>query len=314
MINDKRVLITDHVHQILLKGLSDLGWECDYLPEIKLEEVAERIEGYEGIIVNSKIIVDRAFIDRAKRLKFIARLGSGMDAIDQSYAEKKSIVCLNAPEGNRDAVAEQALGMLLSLLHNINKADAEVRKRQWLRQANRGIELRGKVIGIIGYGNTGQAFAQILKGFSVDIIAYDKYKKGFGNLYVREGVLQDIFKEADIVSMHVPLTEETNGMVDGQFLDNFKKSIFFINTARGKIVKTTELLKKIKEKKVLGAALDVLENEQINSLSAKERKWFDQLIVSNKVILTPHIAGWSQESKKKIAEVLMKKISLNIEH
>jgi D-3-phosphoglycerate dehydrogenase len=231
-----------------------------------------------------------------------------MENIDLAYAGKKGIECVNSPEGNKVAVAEHVLGMLLSLLHKITKSDHEVRQKRWEREANRGVELTGKTVGIIGYGNTGSSFAKLLSGFDVDILAYDKYKEGFGNSLIRAVGMEDIFKEADIISLHVPLTDETNHMVDETFIKQFHKPIYICNSSRGKVVKTIDLIRGIEGGRVLGAALDVLENEDLQTFTGPDREWLKYLTGSDKVVLTPHIAGWSVESKQRMARVLVDKI------
>jgi D-3-phosphoglycerate dehydrogenase len=238
-----------------------------------------------------------------------------MESIDATYAEHRGITCINSPEGNRDAVGEHAIGMLLMLFNNLNKADHEVRNGRWNREENRGIELQGKTIGIIGYGNTGSAFAKKLKGFDVNILAYDKYKKGFGTKEIEQAGLSDIFENADILSLHIPLNAETEYMVNDSFLKSFRKNIYVINTARGRCLKTDDLVKNMKEGKVLGACLDVNEYEDSsfekfeirNSKFEKGDTW-QYLINSERVVLSPHIAGWTVESNEKIARVLFEKI------
>ena len=234
-----------------------------------------------------------------------------MENIDTKYAESKNIKCFNAPEGNRDAVAEHAIGMLLSLFNNICTANNEVKIGQWNREKNRGYEVKNKTVGIIGYGNTGKAFAQRLKGFDTNVIAYDKYKKNFSDNFVKEVNLKNIYKETDILSIHVPLTDETTFLLNNKFFSKFSKSIYIINTSRGKILKIHDLVKAIKNKKVLGAALDVLEYEKKsfeNIIEAKNNNDFEYLVKQNNVLLSPHIAGWTFESNIKMAKFLSEKI------
>jgi D-3-phosphoglycerate dehydrogenase len=238
-------------------------------------------------------------------------VGAGMENIDVAYAEKNGIACVNSPEGNRDAVAEHALGMLLALFNNLIKANTEVRNGKWLREENRGLELCGKTVGIIGYGNMGAAFAQRLQGFGVKVLAYDKYKTNFGNDFVKESSLQEIFEQADILSLHTPLTDETNYLINNAFIKQFKKNIYIINTARGKCLNTADLVANLESGKVLGACLDVLEYEAVSfeGIDAKEMPQpMQYLMKSDKVILTPHIAGWTKESNIKLAEFLAQKI------
>ncbi|MCX6197881.1 MAG: phosphoglycerate dehydrogenase [Bacteroidetes bacterium] len=298
------LLITDEVHPLLKEGLEKDGCTVDYRPDINEEEVLEIISRYNGLLINSKVFVGKEILDRAAQLKFVCRIGSGLDTIDLDYAKKKNVIVFNSPEGNRDAVAEHALGLLLNLMNNITVANNQVKEKQWVREANRGNELSGKTIGLIGYGNTAQAFAKILKGFDVKILAYDKYFNNFEN----ESNLETIFEQATILSIHLPLTVETKNMIDYGFFSSFKKPIWFINTSRGKILRTADLLLALNEGKIISAALDVLENEKLNSLTEDENKIFEPLISNNRILLTPHIAGWTHESKRKIAEVLLEKI------
>lgn len=313
-----KVLITDQMHSLFMKGLKKHKIDFDYEPKITPTQTMHIIERYTGLVVNSKMKMDKTFIDRAKNLQFVARAGSGMENVDVKYLDKKKIHAISSPEGNKDAVGEHTLGMLLSLLHNINKSDRELRKKIWKREENRGEELQGKTVGIIGYGQTGSAFAKKLKGMDVRVIAYDKYlpalkfrqtgKKNFSDEFVEEVDMKTIFEKADVVSLHIPLTKETEYLVDEKFLKKFKKTIFLLNTSRGKILRTNDLLKAIESGKVKKAGLDVFENENLQSLNKEEKRNFEELIKSDKVVLTPHIAGWSVESKEKIAEILLEKI------
>jgi D-3-phosphoglycerate dehydrogenase len=299
-----RVLITDTVHEEMLRLFEEAGHEVTYLPHTNPSEVEKMIATYEALVINSKIKVDRALIDWAVKLKVVGRLGSGREVIDESYAQEKGIAFFTAPEGNCDAVAEQAMGMLLSLLHKVNVAAEEVKQHQWLREKNRGTELMGKKIGIIGYGHTGAAFAKRMRGFDVRILVYDKYKSGFSDEFVQESDMETIFNETDILSLHLPLTEDTKRLVDKKFLNKFSKNIYLINTSRGVIVPLEDLMIAIDSGKVLGAALDVLENEALDSYNEAEQLLFNRLISLNNVIITPHIAGWTFESKRRIAEIL----------
>ena len=301
---NRKILITDELHPLLKEGLEQDGFVVDYCPAISSEEVLEIIHEYEGLIINSKVYAGKELLERATKLKFVCRAGSGLEVIDLDYAKKKNVIAFNSPEGNRNAVAEHALGMLLNLLNNISKADRELRNKEWKREENRGNELSGKTIGLIAFGNTAQAFAKILKGFDVKILAYDKYKTNLEN----ESSLHNIFEQADVLSLHLPLTEETKCMIDYAFFSSFKKPIWLINTSRGKVLRTNDLLQAVNEGKVIAAALDVFENERLSSLNETEKKDFEALISDNRILLTPHIAGWTYESKKKIAEVLLEKI------
>lgn len=306
-----QVLFVDSTHHRLPEKLTQAGFIIDYQPEIKSEKIVDIINKYDGVIIRSKIKIDKTIIDQATNLKFIGRVGAGLENIDVDYAELKGIKCFNSPEGNRDAVGEQAVGMLLTLFNNILKADFEVRNGKWLREENRGLEIKGKTIGIIGYGNMGSAFARRLKGFDANVIAYDKYKFDYSDDFVTEKTLEDLFEQADILSLHVPLTDETHFMVCDEFINKFKKNIYIINTARGKVLKTDDLVKNMITGKVLGAALDVLEYEQVsfeNLHSDGLPEAFNYLIKGKNVVLTPHIAGWTHESNIKLSEYLADKI------
>ncbi|RLD79145.1 MAG: hydroxyacid dehydrogenase [Bacteroidetes bacterium] len=306
-----KVLFIDSTQPILKERLENAGFICDYLPNLPKEEIIERIKNYEGIIIRSRIKLNKDILSKANRLKFIGRVGAGMENIDLEYAESKGIKCYNSPEGNRDAVGEHSLGMLLALFNRLCIANNEVKTGSWNREENRGFEIKGKTIGIIGYGNMGSAFAQRLKGFEVKVIAYDKYKSDFGNENVTEVQLKNIFIESDVLSLHVPLTMETEFMINFDFIDKFKKPIYIINTARGKVVKTSDLVEQIIKGKVLGAALDVLEYEKTsfeNIHQSNKNKDFQFLTESNQVILSPHIAGWTHESNIKLATFLTDKI------
>lgn len=305
------ILFIDSNHPLLHETLQKAGHVCDLHYHWTREDVLKSIHLYDGVVIRSRIQIDKEFIDKGANLKFIARAGAGMENIDTVYAESKKILCLHAPEGNKDAVAEQAIGMLLSLFNNLFRAHSEVRERKWIREGNRGVELMGKTVGIIGYGNMGSAFAERLKGFGVKVLAYDKYKKGFGNEFVQESSLEQLFSETDVLSLHIPLTEETRYMVNDAFINSFKKNIYIINTARGKCLNTDDLVKNLSSGKVLGACLDVLEYEMSSFENLDSNTLppsFQYLAQSGKAVLSPHIAGWTQESNEKIAAVLAGKI------
>lgn len=303
-----KVLITDDISELLIEGLVSRNYTVDYLPLIEREEVLSIINEYEGLIINSKIICDASLLNFASNLRWIARLGSGLEVIDADFCKQKDILFFNTPEGNCRAVAEHALGMLLSLFRNIPKASKEVRNMDWIREENRGEELFGKTIGVIGYGHTGSTFANLLSGFGVKILAYDKYKAGFSSNFVTEAALEQIYQEADVVSLHLPLTEETNHFADSTFFDSFHKPIYLINTSRGMVLDTQSLINCLVSKKIKGAVLDVLENEKLNKLSADELNQFQCLLAFKNVLITPHIAGWTHQSKVKIAEVVLQKL------
>lgn len=307
----KRVLVTDKTHPILCEKLQAAGYHCDVQADLSYNELLEVINNYDALVVRSKVEIDRNFLDNTHTLKCIGRVGAGMETIDVEYAEQKGIRCLNSPEGNRDAVGEHALGMLLALFNNMVRANNEIRTGLWKREANRGLEIKGKTIGVIGFGNMGSSFAKRLRGFECNIISYDKYKKNYSPEYVEEVELDELFERADVVSFHVPLTAETHYMADADFFNSFSKPIYLINTARGAVVKTVDLVSGMQSGKVLGVALDVIEYENMSkdgldleTLSAD----FKYLLQADNAVLTPHIGGWTVESKYKLADVLADKI------
>ncbi len=304
-----KCLIIDEMHPNITKLLQEIGVDPVYKPDISRKEIIAEINVYQGLIVRSKTRIDQELLQNSNNLKFIARAGAGIDNIDRSTCEKKCIAIFNAPEANRDAVGEHAIGMLLSLFNKINSGDREVRKGIWDREGNRGMEIQGKTVGIIGYGNMGSAFAMRLKGFDCKIMAYDKYKTGYGDELVEEVDLITLSDQTDILSLHIPLTADTNRMIDLEFLRKFRKNITLINTARGKIVVLKDLLIALTEGKVIAAALDVLENENIKNFNPEDQAHFDELIKNPNVLLTPHVAGWSFESYEKINRILVQKIS-----
>ncbi|MEQ9300589.1 MAG: NAD(P)-dependent oxidoreductase [Cyclobacteriaceae bacterium] len=303
-----KVLIIDDVHTSLCDGLVDLGYQVDYLPTIKATEVLDIISGYKGLILRSKLAVDEKFLLRADSLAFIGRGGAGLDQLDMEAISGRNITVVNAPEGNRDALGEHMTGMLLSLLHNIPKANNEIRAQKWDREGNRGIELGSLTVGLIGYGMMGSAFASKLAGFGCQVLAYDKYKSDFGSGHVQEVGLEHLFEQADVLSLHVPLTDETNGWIDGAFIDKFRKPIYLLNSARGKVAVLSDLADRLEKGKVIGACLDVLENEKFAKFTAEERHTFERLSQLDNVIFTPHVAGWTVESYKRISTVLLDKI------
>lgn len=304
-----KCLVIDEMHESITELFQKVGVVVDYRPEITKEEIITQISKYEGIVIRSKMVIDSFFLDKAINLKFIARAGAGLDQIEVDEVNKRGIHLVNAPEGNRDALAEHALGMLLGLLNNIYKSDHEIRSHIWNREGNRGYELSGKRVGLLGYGYMAGAFAKRLKAIGCTVLAYDKYKSDFSDEYVQEVTMERIFEESDVFSVHVPLTEETLWLIDGDYIKKFKKPIWLLNTARGKILKLQDLVPLLENNKVLGAALDVLENEKIQSFTEGEKQLFGKLTKKNNVILTPHVAGWSHESYYKINEVLAKKIA-----
>lgn len=302
----KKILIVDDLHPVFKEQAIAMGYQVDDEPSITRTQTLARIKDYAGIAVRTKFRIDEEIFAAATNLKFVARAGAGLDNIDDKIALARNIKLINAPEGNRDAVGEHATGLLLSLMNNFRQADSEIRNGIWNREGNRGYELKGKKVGIIGYGYMGQSFAKKLAGFEVDVMAYDKYKTGFSDAFAREVSMEEIVKHSDILSLHIPLTPETKQMVDDEYFYHFKKPIFFINTARGEIVSTKAVLKNIKSGKILGAGLDVLETEKFPALD--EQVWYNELKACDKVLLTPHVGGWTFDSYRKISEVLADKL------
>jgi D-3-phosphoglycerate dehydrogenase len=308
-----KVLFIDTAHDILQTRLEEMGYQCDYFPDYDYSDYLECIGDYCGLIVRSKIKLDKTILQKAVKLHFIGRVGAGMENIDLDFARSQNIACLNSPEGNRDAVAEHALGMILALRNHLIRVNTQVRQGVWLRAENRGFEMKGKTLAIIGYGNMGKAFAQRLSGFEMNVIAYDKYLSNFSDQYAREVTLEDVYQTADIISFHVPLTEETRYMFHKGWIQQMKKPFYLINTARGPVVKTDDLLQALEAGQVLGAALDVLEFEGTSFEQLKEThlpEAYRQLLKSDKVLLSPHIAGWTVESHIKLSSFIADKIEL----
>jgi D-3-phosphoglycerate dehydrogenase len=305
-----KILHIDSNHPLLWEQLETSGFqnEADYTST--KEEVESKIENYHGIVIRSRFKIDKTFIDKAKNLQFIARVGAGLESIDCEYAESKNIKLIAAPEGNASAVGEHALGMLLSLFNKLNTADKEVKSGQWNRESNRGTELDGKTVGIIGYGNMGKSFAKKLRGFEVDVLCYD-ILSNVADSNAKQVPLQEIQQKADVLSLHIPWTPETDKMVNTSFINQFSKPFWFINTARGKSVVTSDLVSALQSGKILGAGLDVLEYEKLSFESlfeASKPEAFEYLLNANNVLLSPHIAGWTIESKEKLAQVIVDKI------
>jgi D-3-phosphoglycerate dehydrogenase len=289
--------------------LKEIGWESDYQPSITREEVKACHQRYDGLIVRSKTPVDRDLLGTTPTVKFIGRAGAGMDNLDLPYLLEKNIQVVNASEGNRDAVAEHAMGLILTLIRNIPRANEQVKNFSWEREANRGEEIMGKTVGIVGYGNTGQALAKRLSGFGCNVLGYDKYKSNFSDAFCKEVSMEAVFEQADILSLHIPLTAETKRLVDINYIKRFKKRIIIVNTARGEIISLTDLDNALTGGYLRGAALDVLENEKLDKFSPTQLKAFNSLREKSNVIFTPHIAGWTFESHVKINVALVQKIS-----
>lgn len=306
----QKVLILDTVHPRLIERLEP-HFVLVQNTSCTADELKSMISEFVGMVLRSRITITRELIDAGVNLRFLARVGAGMESIDVEYAESKGVRCLNSPEGNRDAVAEHALGMLLNLSNNLNRADLQVRQGKWEREANRGWEVKGKIVGIIGFGNMGSAFAQRLQGFDCKVIAYDKKKNDYAPEYVEEVGKEEIFAQADIVSMHIPLNEDNYYLVDENWFASFEKPIVLINTARGPVVKTAALLDAMHSGKVIAAGLDVLEYEESSFEQTKELTDipdFKRLSAMDNVIFTPHVGGWTKESKLKLADFLVDKI------
>ncbi|UJP64440.1 NAD(P)-dependent oxidoreductase [Mongoliitalea daihaiensis] len=308
-MSTNRVLIIDEMHLSIISLLESRGWLVDYRPDIGRSEILEILGAYVGMIIRSKTVIDRQLIEAGGALKFIGRAGAGLDQIDKEFLIERNISLFHAAEGNMDAVAEHAIGGLLAVLNKLSQADAEVRKGVWRREANRGVELQGKTVGIIGFGNMGSAFAKRLQGFDVQVLAYDKYKSGFGTSHVQEVSLNHVFEHADILSIHVPLTFETANFLDQSFFRQFHKPIFFINTARGELVSFDTLNWAFDQGILKGAVLDVLENEKFQTFTSEQQASFARLADRLQVVFSPHVAGWTVESYEKINQVLVQKIS-----
>ncbi len=313
-----KVLHVDVNHPLIIEQFSALGFENHKEYTATKSEIEKSIHNYDGLIIRSRFSLDAAFLEKATKLKFIGRLGAGLENIDTNFAKQQGIFLAAAPEGNRNAVGEHALGMLLSLFNNLNKADKEVRSGIWDREGNRGLELDGKTVGIIGYGNMGKAFAKKLKGFDVEVLCYD-IKGGVEDDNARQVGIMELQQKTEILSLHVPQTEETTGMINAEFISKFHHPIWILNTARGKCIITEDLVDGLKTGKLLGAGLDVLEYEKASfedlfkssdseTETTKKPQAFQELLEMSNVLLTPHVAGWTLESKEKLAQTVVNKI------
>lgn len=306
-----RILFLNDPHPCLRQALEQAGCVCEEDFFSDEETLVTKLEGYTGLVLRSRVSIRKALLDRAGSLRFIAREGVGLEHIDVEYAESKGIQVITSPEGSRDTVGEHALGLLLCGLNHLARADRQVRQGQWIREKNRGLEVVGKTVGILGYGNMGSAFAQKISGLGARVIAYDKFKTGYGDVFAEEADLETLFRESDILSIHIPYSAENHYFIDEKFLARFHKPIFLINTARGLVVKTDALVAALRSARVFGAALDVVEYEEQSFDRVKPGDWpeaYQYLLASDAVVLSPHIAGWSFESKRKHGEVLAEKI------
>lgn len=307
-----KCLIVDFMHEKTIEFFDEVGLDSTYKPKANRQEILNVIGEFDGLVIRSKTKVDKELIAAGSNLKFVGRAGAGIDNLDVETLQSKGIEVINAPEGNRNALAEHCLGLLLSLLHNIVSSDKEVRQYIWDREGNRGVELAGKTVGLLGYGYMGQAFAQKLQPFGCNVIAYDKYKNNYGDSFCKEATLDTVFKDSDIFSIHVPLTGETKQMVNLAFIDSFAKDIYLINTARGEVLDLADSCKALSSGKIRGLALDVLENEKLDTMNERQKESFKFLKDSKRTILTPHVAGWSHESYENISKVLAHKIGVFI--
>ena len=304
-----KILIADQMHPSLFAMLETQGWAYDYFPDFRRKDIMSCLTDYDGLIIRSKTRIDEELLTQATRLRFIARAGAGLDLIDDEATQRLGITLFHAGTGNRDAVAEHTVGMLLMLFNNLNRADREVRQAIWDREGNRGVELMGKTVGLIGYGNNGTATAQRLSGFGCRVLAYDKYREDYSDHYAQAATLAEIQREADVLSLHIPLTDLTRNMVNEAFIAGFHKPFYLINVSRGEVMNSRAVVQAMKSGKVLGVCLDVLENEKLSQLTTPQQEAFDYFRTSPRAILTPHIAGWTHESYIRINEVLVYQIA-----
>lgn len=302
-------LITDKVHSSAKSQLEAMGFEVDWFPDITNKEVHEIVHQYFGLIISTKTTIDKTLVDKASKLKIVGRVGAGMDHVDGIYCRENGITCFNSPGGNANAVAEHVMGMILGFSKNIFRANNQMRNNEWIRFGNTGFEIKDRTVGIIGVGNTGSRLAKKLSGFDCEILGYDKYKTNFGNEYLKESTVEDIIERAEIISFHVPLTEETRHWINKDFIESCKQKPLIINASRGEVCNTPDLLWALKEQKVRGICLDVFEDEPINKGNVNVYELYQELMEFENVIVSPHIAGWSHEAKKNMVDILMNRIA-----
>ena len=305
-----KALITDYVHPSLISGLENRGFTVEYDTTVNMDTLSQTIHKYTLVVINSKIKMFKDLIDKAPLLQYICRLGSGLEIVDLEYARLKNIHVINTPTGNNNAVAEHAMGMLLALSNNLLRSDRQVRQKIWNREENRGWELKGKTIGIIGFGHTGSQFAKKMSSWELNIISYDKYRTDYTSEwdFVTRVALEDILKDSDVISLHLPLTKETRNLVDWKFINRCKDKVIILNTSRGNVVKTLDLVEALEQEEVGGACLDVFENEKPHTFSLSETNTYTRLYSMDNVVLSPHVAGWTKESLEKIAHVTLTKL------